>query len=76
MKKILKFLGGSVVAIVTAARGKQSIRSRLGCAACHGPDFGGHALVDDPVVGRWIAPNITTGQGAAGSLSPCRRSTS
>ena len=46
------------------ARGRQSIESRLGCAACHGPDFGGHALVDDPVVGRWIAPNITAGQGS------------
>lgn len=45
-------------------RGKQSIESRLGCAACHGPDFGGHALIDDPVVGRWIAPNITTGEGS------------
>ncbi|MGH8131180.1 MAG: c-type cytochrome, partial [Steroidobacteraceae bacterium] len=44
-------------------RGKHMIESRVGCAVCHGADFGGRALVDDPAVGRWIAPNITTGEG-------------
>lgn len=46
------------------ARGKQMIASRIGCAACHRPDFGGGAVVDEPMVGSWIAPNITTGQGS------------
>lgn len=46
------------------ARGRQMIASRVGCAACHRPDFGGGPVVDEPMVGRWIAPNITTGQGS------------
>lgn len=46
------------------ARGKQMIGSRVGCAACHRPDFGGGTVVDEPIVGRWIAPNITTGKGS------------
>lgn len=46
------------------ARGERIVRSRLGCAGCHGANFGGHALIDEPMVGRWIAPNITTGQGS------------
>jgi mono/diheme cytochrome c family protein len=55
---------GTIALERAVARGGQLIRSRLGCAACHGPDFGGHVLIDDPVVGRWIAPNITTGKGS------------
>ena len=46
------------------ARGRQMIASRVGCAACHRPDFGGGPVVDEPMVGRWIAPNLTTGQGS------------
>jgi mono/diheme cytochrome c family protein len=45
------------------ARGQRLIETRLGCAACHGPDFGGRVLVDEPMVGRWIAPNLTLGKG-------------
>lgn len=45
-------------------RGRHLIESRVGCAACHRPDFGGGAVVDVPIVGRWIAPNITTGAGS------------
>ncbi len=46
------------------ARGERIVRSRLGCAGCHGADFGGQALIDETMIGRWIAPNITTGQGS------------
>lgn len=46
------------------ARGERIVRSRLGCAGCHGANFGGYALIDEPMIGRWIAPNITTGQGS------------
>ena len=37
------------------------------CADCHGPDFSGKALVDDKTVGFVPAPNLTPGEGGAGS---------
>ncbi|MEX1994035.1 MAG: cytochrome c [Steroidobacteraceae bacterium] len=45
------------------ARGQHLIESRVGCAYCHRPDFGGGAVIDEPMVGRWIAPNLTAGRG-------------
>lgn len=45
------------------ARGRRLIETRLGCSACHQADFGGAALVDEPMVGRWVAPNLTIGKG-------------
>lgn len=46
------------------ARGKHLIESRVSCNFCHGADFGGFAIVDVPMVGRWVAPNITEGEGS------------
>jgi mono/diheme cytochrome c family protein len=46
------------------ARGWHLIESRVSCDGCHGADFGGLAIVDVPIVGRWIAPNITEGKGS------------
>lgn len=43
------------------ARGKHYLESRAGCRDCHGEDFGGKVVVDNPAMGRWIAPNITRG---------------
>ncbi|MGC4091242.1 MAG: c-type cytochrome [Polyangiaceae bacterium] len=43
------------------ARGKHYIESRAGCPDCHGHDFGGKVIVENPAMGRWIAPNITRG---------------
>lgn len=43
------------------ARGKSYLESRAGCADCHGEDFGGKVVVDHPMMGRWVAPNITRG---------------
>lgn len=37
------------------------------CADCHGTDFGGRVLIDDLVVGRIVAPNLTRGRGGAGA---------
>jgi mono/diheme cytochrome c family protein len=42
-------------------RGKGYLESRAGCADCHGEDFGGKVIVDHPMMGRWVAPNITRG---------------
>jgi mono/diheme cytochrome c family protein len=46
------------------AHGQHLVESRVGCNACHGADFGGRLLVDVPVVGHWVAPNLTTGEGS------------
>jgi mono/diheme cytochrome c family protein len=46
------------------ARGRHLIESRVSCNVCHGQDFGGGAVVDVPIVGRWVAPNLTAGQGS------------
>jgi mono/diheme cytochrome c family protein len=43
------------------ARGKHYLESRAGCRDCHGDDFGGKVIVENPAMGKWIAPNITRG---------------
>jgi len=42
-------------------RGQRYVESRAGCTECHGADFGGKIIVDSPVMGTWVAPNITRG---------------
>lgn len=34
------------------------------CTDCHGDDFGGKVVVDDPAIGRFSGPNLTTGTGS------------
>lgn len=36
------------------------------CVDCHGSDFAGTIVVDDPALGRVVAPNLTTGQNGLG----------
>ncbi len=48
------------------ARGRHIVETR-GCAECHGADFGGHTVIDDPAMGVIAAPNLTRG---AGGLPP------
>ncbi len=36
-----------------------------GCADCHGEDFGGNVMIDDPMIGRFYAANLTKGEGSA-----------
>lgn len=45
-------------------RGKHFVDSRVVCNACHGADFGGAAVVDIALVGHWVAPNLTSGDGS------------
>lgn len=45
-------------------RGQHLVESRAGCSGCHGADFGGSVIIDVPVVGHWVAPNLTAGQGS------------
>ncbi len=45
-------------------RGRHLVDSRYACADCHGETFGGGVLVDDPMIGRVLGPNITAGRGS------------
>jgi len=45
-------------------RGQHLVESRAGCKECHGRDLGGATIIDAALVGHWIAPNITTGDGS------------
>src|SRR4029450_1561768 len=46
------------------ARGEHLIKTRVGCAGCHGADLGGKVLIDQALTGRWVAPNLPTGPGS------------
>lgn len=52
-----------------AKRGGELLQSTLVCTECHGSDFGGKVMVDDPVFGRVVAPNLTRGRGGPGVRS-------
>lgn len=45
-------------------RGRHLLAARYACAACHGADFGGGTMVDEPAVGRMFGPNLTSGKGS------------
>lgn len=44
-------------------RGRHLVEARYACIECHGKDFGGGVMVDDPMLGRLLGPNITGGKG-------------
>jgi len=46
-------------------RGKYLVDHALGCVDCHGKDLAGKAAIDDPMVGRIWAKNLTPGPGSA-----------
>ncbi|MEO8478141.1 MAG: c-type cytochrome [Gemmatimonadota bacterium] len=53
----------------TLAEGERLV-TIFGCRGCHGPDLGGQLVVDMPL-GRFVAPNLTSGAGGVGdSLQP------
>ncbi len=45
-------------------RGRHIVDSRTTCTGCHGKDLGGATIVDLPLVARWVAPNLTSGEGS------------
>ncbi len=47
----------------SVARGEHVVRAIAKCADCHGADFGGDTLINDPMMGFIWAPNLTTGKG-------------
>lgn len=62
-------LGAGVDPVATAEeraieRGRHLVEARYACGQCHGHDFGGSKMIDDPLIGRMFAPNLTTGPGS------------
>jgi len=45
-------------------RGRHLVSSRYACGECHGQSFGGGVMIDDPMIGQVLGPNITTGGGS------------
>ncbi|MFN8456053.1 MAG: c-type cytochrome [Anaerolineae bacterium] len=55
---------------VTLERGKHLVTAASVCIECHGENLAGTVFVDDPAMGRIVAPNLTTGKnGVGGQLS-------
>jgi mono/diheme cytochrome c family protein len=42
-------------------RGRRYVQSRAPCVDCHAEDLGGKIIVENPALGRLVAPNITAG---------------
>lgn len=51
----------------TIARGKYLVQSVSVCVDCHGDKLQGGVVVDDPALGRVVAPNLTSGPGGSGA---------
>lgn len=45
-------------------RGRHLLTARYPCTDCHGQNFGGGVMVDDPAIGTILGPNLTTGEGS------------
>jgi mono/diheme cytochrome c family protein len=45
-------------------RGRHLVSSRYVCGECHGQDFSGGVMIDDPLIGRLLGPNLTHGAGS------------
>ena len=45
-------------------RGRHLLQSRYACGECHGQNFAGGTMIDAPVMGRILGPNLTRGRGS------------
>ena len=45
-------------------RADHLLAARYGCRECHGKNFGGGVMVDDAMLGHFLAPNLTLGKGS------------
>ena len=45
-------------------RGRHLVEARYACVECHGTDFSGGVMVDDPLLGKLLGPNLTSGVGS------------
>lgn len=51
----------------TLERGRYLAEYVSVCVDCHGENFAGGVVVDDPALGRIVAPNLTSGQNGVGT---------
>ena len=51
---------------VTIERGRHTATIR-GCRDCHGANLEGRVVLDDPMIGRFVASNLTRGKGGVGA---------
>ncbi len=51
---------------VSVERGKHLVDAIMGCKGCHGENLAGQVLLDDPVFGRFVPSNLTSGKGGIG----------
>ncbi len=51
----------------TIAKGEYLVTNVSVCVECHGEDLGGGVIIDDPMLGRVVAPNLTKGPGGFGN---------
>jgi cytochrome c553 len=51
----------------TIQRGQHLAAAVATCIDCHAPTLGGKVFVDDPALGRIVAPNLTRGRGGVGT---------
>lgn len=49
-------------------RGEHLVRAVSSCVSCHGLDLGGRVFIDQPLLARIYAPNLTAGNGGKASL--------
>ena len=52
---------------ITIARGEHFATAIGKCVDCHSADLGGKVFIDDPILGRVAASNLTSGEGGVGS---------
>lgn len=45
-------------------RGRHVVSSFYVCGECHGQNFGGGTMIDDPAIGTLLGPNLTRGAGS------------
>jgi len=53
--------------ITAVQRGQHLASAVAACAECHAPNLAGRIFLDDPLVGRIVAPNLTRGRGGVGA---------
>lgn len=54
---------GSALLARAIERGRHLVHARYACIECHGKDFSGGVMVDNPALGRFLGPNLTAGKG-------------
>jgi mono/diheme cytochrome c family protein len=55
---------GAIAMERAVERGKHLVEARYACSECHGADFGGGTMVDDPAIGQLMGANLTLGSGS------------